>query len=408
MFIKTKRGQIFPFLIALLCVLVILIMITVNLGQIGIHKTDVSNAADAAALAAVSVLSGVLVNIGLRSEYMCGRATEAAIMIALNCAVPPVGWIIAIIIYVVFVIHMWSVMMSVLGDTRMGFINANKTAMQYAFSNAGVDESRPSFKEFLNNAYHVVNPSSLAPDALNSFYNEYSRGETLNARLYAQGGFGRFLSDNKNGYWDEGAFGAIEPGSDYDNTVVNGYGWNDDGANSYDAQGNYRDYANWVEVDILGSSIYPLDYYSWLAEVANCIVNYINNADIPWWLEYIVLGSYGLWMRNFMSFFNFDDLGRYAYPTGIDFIGGQGGVDAFVNKNPVYVKVTRHKDNKNLGLWNFKHGDLSSNAQARVFAENSFVNIIPQCCFNIVGCKRDCQWFKDANHLFETELENAY
>ena len=72
---KTRydKGQVFPFLIAIIVVIVIIAMITVNLGQIGIFKTDVSNAADSAALAGASILSGYLLGVGLKSDMMAGQ-----------------------------------------------------------------------------------------------------------------------------------------------------------------------------------------------------------------------------------------------------------------------------------------------------------------------------------------------
>ena len=52
-----QRGQIAPFLIAMTAVMIVLFMITANLGKIAEYQIDVSNAADAGALATASVLS---------------------------------------------------------------------------------------------------------------------------------------------------------------------------------------------------------------------------------------------------------------------------------------------------------------------------------------------------------------
>ena len=55
-----NKGQVFPFVIAAIAILVMMAMITANLGKLAIFKTDVSNAADAGALAGAGVLSGWL------------------------------------------------------------------------------------------------------------------------------------------------------------------------------------------------------------------------------------------------------------------------------------------------------------------------------------------------------------
>ena len=68
------KGQIFPFMLAVVAVLVIMFMITFNLGQIGFFKTDTSNAADAGALAGSSVISGALLGLGLGNDAMAAEA----------------------------------------------------------------------------------------------------------------------------------------------------------------------------------------------------------------------------------------------------------------------------------------------------------------------------------------------
>ena len=70
-----EKGQIFPFMIALIVVVVIMALVTVNIGQVDSFKTDTSNAADAAALAGASVLSGALLGFGLKSDMMAGYGT---------------------------------------------------------------------------------------------------------------------------------------------------------------------------------------------------------------------------------------------------------------------------------------------------------------------------------------------
>src|SRR3989338_8254178 len=69
-----RRGQIAPLLIAIIVILLIAIMVTVNIGKLSLLKTSVSNAADAGALAGASAmatgLSHGMGNIGFYSDSM--------------------------------------------------------------------------------------------------------------------------------------------------------------------------------------------------------------------------------------------------------------------------------------------------------------------------------------------------
>lgn len=55
--LKCKKGQLAPFFIALLVVLIIMAMVNVNLSKVGLVKTDSANAVDAGALAAGSQMA---------------------------------------------------------------------------------------------------------------------------------------------------------------------------------------------------------------------------------------------------------------------------------------------------------------------------------------------------------------
>ena len=55
--LKSKRGQIFPFLVLILVILIIATMAYVNVSQVDTHKIDTMNAADAAALAGAGELA---------------------------------------------------------------------------------------------------------------------------------------------------------------------------------------------------------------------------------------------------------------------------------------------------------------------------------------------------------------
>ncbi|MCF7875377.1 MAG: hypothetical protein K9L99_05910 [Candidatus Omnitrophica bacterium] len=64
------KGQLTPFFIAILTVLVIGIMVTVNIGKVSLVKTHTSNSADAGALAAASVCAMGFDNLALMSQTM--------------------------------------------------------------------------------------------------------------------------------------------------------------------------------------------------------------------------------------------------------------------------------------------------------------------------------------------------
>lgn len=57
--LRYEKGQLAPFFIAILVILIIMAMVTVNLGKVGLVKTDTSNAADAGALAGGSIMASV-------------------------------------------------------------------------------------------------------------------------------------------------------------------------------------------------------------------------------------------------------------------------------------------------------------------------------------------------------------
>ena len=69
-----NKGQVFPFIIAIIVVILIMAMITANLGKLAVFKTDVSNAADSGALGSASVLSNFLLGLGLESDTWCANA----------------------------------------------------------------------------------------------------------------------------------------------------------------------------------------------------------------------------------------------------------------------------------------------------------------------------------------------
>jgi hypothetical protein len=419
-----EKGQIFPFAIAVICVIIIFIMITVNLGQIGIFKTDVSNAADAAALAGVSVLSGTLLGLGLTSDMMWGRAIEVliAIVIELCCFVP--GWILAICTYIAFIVEAWSNLMKARGDAKMAWTNAKKTAIQYAFNNAGVDEPRPTFEEYLKDAYGVTDPKSLATSTIQTYYNEYFKVDASNAWNYSRSGFSKFMEDKTTGkgFWKD-SFGKIDPSETSEIDIVNAYAWDDPdsasgeaGSNCYnngDCESNYDAYDNWVKVHMIGSIMYMVDFYGFIQDLSACAIDYVNgNAGVPWWLFFLVLPIDWI-ILTFASFLLCSQYCQYVYPMGLRLANTNADDENTVEQvdnNPIWVEVTRKRRSKDYGLWNFRYGEIKAYAQAHAFRQNGYETIKPTICIDLFECEMygDCGTFATQTHLFETELQYAY
>jgi hypothetical protein len=64
------KGQLTPFFIAILTILIIGIMVTVNIGKVAKIKTHTSNSADAGALAAASAMASTFNALGAYASYM--------------------------------------------------------------------------------------------------------------------------------------------------------------------------------------------------------------------------------------------------------------------------------------------------------------------------------------------------
>lgn len=139
-----SRGQIAPLLIAIIVILLIATMVTVNIGKLSLLKTGVSNAADAGALAGASAmatgLSHGMGNIGFHSDSMLAdwAAAQATLLFCPNCVV---SWVV----YGSHVASQGLILLmaqeraeDVVGDKG----EAEIAAKQLAFSNSGIDEAK--------------------------------------------------------------------------------------------------------------------------------------------------------------------------------------------------------------------------------------------------------------------------
>lgn len=133
-----RDGQVAPFMIAIIVVLIMAIMVTVNIGKVGITKTNTANAADAGALAGASTMANGLTSIGdlsdaMLADYLTAQATF------IFCQICWVGWVI----YAAHVASQAALFAVAWSNGRQTCVGAKTAAKQLAFSNAGIDEAKP-------------------------------------------------------------------------------------------------------------------------------------------------------------------------------------------------------------------------------------------------------------------------
>lgn len=404
-----EKGQVFPFLIAVMVVVIIMAMITVNLGQIGVFKTDVSNAADAGALAGASVLSGALLGFGLKSDMMYGEALIAALAIILNI-LSVIGIPAAIAIYIAIYVSQLVNYFQSLEEGKMAWSNAKKAALQYAFQNVGIDETKPSFREFIQNVYSS-NPDDLSDAQIRNYYDIYTRGDdpaasdTIRYRIkdFSQAGLSRFME--KEGYWE---WGDIKPGNLSPAYLTTGYGWNADGSNNGQsgADSDQHNYENYVDINVVGNIMYPLELDSPLEAIYDDIRQYIvSHLNIPWWLTWFACPA--CWVLGLVDFI------WVLYPGGLK----MEPIAEHTDNNLIMVTVKRFKRNENLGLWNFRYGEVQASASARAFRQAfddirvgdiNVRSVLADVLDAIFGGQSWDDLFDTRKHLFETELTNVW
>jgi hypothetical protein len=419
-FFKNKarydRGQLFPYLIAILVAVLTVAMITVNLGQLGIFRTDTSNAADAGALAAASTLSSYLLGIGFQSDQMCGvMLVEGVVIILAICSVSgiPAG----VAAYIALTIKQYVTYFKAMEDGKMAWSNAKKAALQYAFQNVGVDEPRPTFKSFLDKVYGISDPNSLSAGQIKYYNSIYALGDDpsasestrRNIKKYSQTGFSRFMEGSW--YWNDGKWGEIKPGNIAPAIVTNGYGWNANGLNSFDSgSDDWDSFENSVKVQVMGNIMYPLSMYNPVEELWDNIKDWIEEKiKLPWWLE---------WLDDAMTFLIWPVAGLLSelLPGGL--MMGDGSTADLVNNtdnNHITVTVDREKHDNNLGLWRFRYGTVKSQASAHTYRDTGDNDIKPMLFEDLAdyvgelfsGGGWSYEWFKTEKHLFETELVTA-
>lgn len=442
-----NKGQVFPFLIAVVVIVVIITMITVNLGQISLFKTDASNAADAAALSAASTLSAALLKLGLKSDMMMGYWYVCFLgIIGAFCS----GlWFVAVAIYTAYIVHMFTLYFQAVSESRMAWATAKKTAFLYAFQNAGIDEPRAGFNEFVKQVYGL-DPESIPAAQLNDYYDIYVKGDDdrqgisnemrNKIRKYSQSGFSAFME--RQAYWK---WGEITPRIISREFLTSGYGWGREGKynpghiiyNSYNNpyQGvdhNYRKYDNFVEVEIIADVGYPLVFWHpfegirrAMDKTGDKIVDKIkielDNINLEAILKIYIMQSLGLqwWLLWCVDLYwgIIKEIGKMFscfFPGGLKM---KGEIADATDNNPITVTVRRFKkENADIGLWKFRYGKraypIEASASSHAYRETGVEDIKP-CLYNLdfiesINRLFDGEDISDlfytAIHLFETEL----
>jgi len=168
---RYEKGQLLPVFIVILAVLIIMALVTVNLGKISMTKTYTSNAADAGALAGGSVMAGVFNQQSVTNNNslvinhtmfmaemftLAAAASASAFAAAAICSSTPpelcgpsgVCEVLAgaasksikaaMISLVAFQVAQVFTYLSMKEGAMTGRENAIRTAYQYAFSNSGI------------------------------------------------------------------------------------------------------------------------------------------------------------------------------------------------------------------------------------------------------------------------------
>lgn len=174
-----KRGQIASFLIAVIVILLIGLMLTVNLGKVAMNKTHTANAADAGALAGSSGYNSTLNNLAYQNWLMVtAYLTEAAaFLLPISICkeyVRFVEWNIYWVAATVDFYLAWDA-----GDE--GYKAARNSARQLALVNSGIDqpkagrESGESYKEWLTKKSefeeYMENEGYSSDDSRTIYYN---------------------------------------------------------------------------------------------------------------------------------------------------------------------------------------------------------------------------------------------
>ena len=169
-----KRGQIASFMIAVIVILLIGLMVTVNLGKVAMNKTNSSNAADAGALAGSSGYNSTLNNLAYQNFLMITAylAEEIAFLWPISICSQTLRFVEWNIYWVAAAVDFYLAWDA--GDE--GYIAARNSARLLALVNAGIDQpkagreggesykdwliKKSSFEEYMDNQDYEQDDSS--------------------------------------------------------------------------------------------------------------------------------------------------------------------------------------------------------------------------------------------------------
>jgi len=412
----SQRSQSFPLMLAVMAILLIIAMMVVNVGKVAVFRTDTSNAADAGALAAASVLSQVLLGEGLNADKFAARSTlRLAAMVYMLCnSIFPFDMISAWTIYMDHCRDALNEYKRLFDrESVMGWANAKKTGLQYAFLNIGADQPPAmKYKEYKLKGY-------------SGNYTQYRKD--MIEKKGMQSGFVKFMTNPGSGYASPiGAIGTSMPVPAY--KITSGFGWLDGDQDSYGGQ-KYADWPNFVEAQVRGNQYYSIwvltfpqyfgmDNYNYvLSLVQQALANKYQGQYYPPFADYIYSMLYDHFTRALWSMpvtFSLNDP-----MTGDDEEKKQ------TDDNPIAVKTKRFRKN-DLQMWEFDYDGIISRATSRAFRDKSDTtadalfkkekvkeivtgtSMMPEDVNLYMPETYNKTWFDDQDrHLFETELTDV-
>lgn len=137
-----RRGQVASFMIAVIVILLIGLMVTVNLGKVAMNKTHASNAADAGALAGSSGYNSTLNNLAYQNFLMITAYLTEQIGFLFPVTICKEPWRYAG--YIFYSAAAATDYYLAWKAGKEGYIAARNSARQLALVNSGIDQPKAS------------------------------------------------------------------------------------------------------------------------------------------------------------------------------------------------------------------------------------------------------------------------
>lgn len=308
-----RDGQVAPFMIAIIVVLVMAIMVTTNIGKVGITKTHTANAADAGALAGSTTHSNTLNSLADTNTQMIADYLEMQVVFLIPFGICSAKF--RYVSYLAFVVAQTTQFILAWVNADKGYKEAKSTAEQYAFMNSGIDEPKPRLD-----------------------------GETYEAYVQRESRFGQWMKDKgyESGY----------------------YSWTDNQGkeNSFKVDVDSPDFPGLIPMPMVLMGL----YFDWAVPCtahacAYCMfqVSVFEACFAAGWLklpgEMMLTNSHITCVASGSMAWNV-----IVYAVPIAWIAGISG------DNPeLTVTTTRVEPSADLGLWEMKYGAISSQAKAK-------------------------------------------